>query len=122
MIKSRHLSETRAQQRLDEIRRLLTTSARTLFYRSGFIRPREVAALEELVLRLPREHSGAAAQYALGRLFHDQTRRHPTMKKEWTLKAKPYLEAAMNHAALSENRRRRATSIVATMGDGKKHR
>jgi hypothetical protein len=67
MVRSRHLHETRAQRRLDETRRLLTTSVRTLFYRSGFIRPREVAALEELIARHPREHSGAAAQYALGR-------------------------------------------------------
>jgi hypothetical protein len=115
MVRSRHLNETRAQRRLDETRRLLTTSVRTLFYRSGFVRPREVAALEELIIRIPREHSGAAAQYALGRLFYDQMKRYPKMKKEWTHKAKPYLQAALNHAALSQNRRRRATAIVDEM-------
>jgi hypothetical protein len=115
LVKTRRLSDKRAQRRLNDVRRLARIAARTLYYRSGVIRSPEVAALEELIRRSREQPICASARYALGRLFYDQIHRSPSRRKHWESKAKPYLLAARDEPALSGNRRRRASQIIANV-------
>jgi hypothetical protein len=103
MVKRPLLADRRAQERLDEMERLLRLAQHTLYYRSGVPRRTEILALEELAHRHKGDHVGAAALYALGRFWSSHTRGDLARKAEPL--ARKFLARARDHQELSAQRR-----------------
>jgi predicted Zn-dependent protease len=113
LVRSRRGLSLRTRNSLDKMRRLQTAASRILFYKSGRSGRRETNALLELVAQHSRTFAGAAAQYALGRLYLDKRRRRPAQGAHWNSRARSYLETAREHPRLSGHKRLKAGELLA---------
>ncbi|MBV6501432.1 MAG: hypothetical protein CJBNEKGG_03944 [Prosthecobacter sp.] len=84
-----------------------------LYYRTGPCFGEEVQALIEMAKTFRKEASGAAANYAIGRIFWDQFQRQKGPRDRHLEKqVKERLKRASQHDSLSCQRRRNAEAIL----------
>lgn len=116
LIKSRLQVKGKDYDKWAASRKLHHAAARLLFFKSGPVRKKNLAALLQLAKTHPREHAGASARYTLGRLYHDQASRFPRQRKNFIQQAIPFLQAAANHSRLSDHRRGKVKDLLTQIG------